>query len=169
MPATDLEFDFTRAMARVPGPVVVATTADKSGRRWGFTASSFTSLSLTPPLVMVCLDRKASTHAAFTAADRFLVNVLASDQHAIARRFATSGIDRFAADDTAPLEFGLPGVPGAAARVACAMHAVLDGGDHSILVGRVLSCTAADREALLWIDRGFARPAGLEPAVHGAR
>jgi len=162
MAVTEQDFDFTRAMSRVPGPVVVATTVDGSGRRWGFTASSFTSLSLSPPLVMVCLDRSASTHAAFTAADRFLVNVLAWDQADIARRFAVSGTDRFAAGDTVPMELGLPGIPGAAARVACRMHAVLEGGDHSILIGRVIGCGPAEpatepREALVYVDRGFAR------------
>ncbi|MFD9128108.1 flavin reductase family protein [Kitasatospora sp. NPDC059571] len=170
MPDTDPNLDFTRAMARVPGPVVVATTVDAAGRRWGFTASSFTSVSLDPPLVMLCLDRGASTHGAFTAAGSFLVNVLAGDQREIAVRFATSGVDRFAAGDTAPLELGLPGVPGAAVRIACTMHAVLDGGDHSILVGRVLHCASADgREPLLYVNRGFGRPAGLDLAVPGGR
>jgi flavin reductase ActVB len=159
------EIDFTRAMARVPGPVVVTTTVDESGRRWGFTASSFVSLSLTPPLVTVSLGKKASTHAAFTVADHFMVNVLAHDQSDIARRFATSGIDRFAAGDTVLLERGLPGVPEAVVRLACRMHDVVDGGDHSILVGRVLDCvTSADREALVYVDRGFARTAAPEGA-----
>ncbi|ARP74481.1 flavin reductase [Streptomyces pluripotens] len=147
-------------MARVPGPVVVATTVDESGRRWGFTASSFVSLSLAPPLVTVSLGKKASTHAAFTVADHFMVNVLAHDQSDIARRFATSGVDRFAAGDTLPLERGLPGIPEAAVRLVCRMHEVADGGDHSMLIGRVLDCiTCTDREALVYVDRGFARTA----------
>lgn len=152
------ELDFTRAMARVPSPVVVTTTVDESGRRWGFTASSFVSLSLAPPLVTVSLGKKASTHAAFTVADHFMVNVLAHDQSDIAKRFATSGIDRFAGGDTVALERGLPGVPQAVVRLVCRMHDVVDGGDHSILVGRVLDCvTTAGREALVYVDRGFTR------------
>ncbi|MER6070991.1 flavin reductase family protein [Streptomyces sp. NPDC001817] len=159
------ELDFMRAMARVPGPVVVTTTVDESGRRWGFTASSFVSLSLAPPLVTVSLGKKASTHAAFTVADHFMVNVLAEDQADVARRFATSGADRFAAGDTVPLERGLPGVPEAVVRLVCRMHDVVDGGDHSILVGRVLDCaTAAGRAPLVYVDRGFARTAAPEGA-----
>ncbi|MCX3062910.1 flavin reductase family protein [Streptomyces beihaiensis] len=150
----------TRAMSRVPGPVTVATTIDTTGRRWGFTATSFSSLSLNPPLVLVCLNQTASTHGAFASASRFLVNVLAHDQEQVARRFARSGVDRFAEGDMEPCEQGLPGLPGACARVACALHAVLDGGDHSILVGRVLDSHVDDyRTPLLYHDRTFTHPA----------
>lgn len=154
--------DFIHAMARVPGPVTIATTVDAAGRRWGFTGSSFTSLSLDPPLVLICLDRSASTHAAFTSADRFLVNVLGSEQSEVARRFAKSGVDRFQAGDMRPCELGLPGLPGASARVACAMHQVLDGGDHSILIGRVEACYAGDEAPLVYSDRSFARPTPVD-------
>jgi flavin reductase (DIM6/NTAB) family NADH-FMN oxidoreductase RutF len=152
--ATD---DFTRAMSRVPGPVAVATTMDADGQRWGFTASSFSSLSLDPPLVLVCLSKTASTHAAFVKASHFLVNVLAQGQADIARRFARSGIDRFAAGDAEPCELGLPGIPSAAARLACSLYRVLDGGDHSILVGRVEAAHASDRVGMAYCNRMFAR------------
>jgi flavin reductase (DIM6/NTAB) family NADH-FMN oxidoreductase RutF len=151
--------EFTGAMARVPSPVAVVTTVDADGRRWGFTASSFSSLSLQPPLVLVCLDRAASTHGTFVAADRFLVSVLAHDQAGIALQFAKSGADRFEAGDTQPLEWGLPGVPHAAARVACTLHEVFDGGDHSILVGRVEAVHVGRPEPLMYCDRMFVRPA----------
>ncbi|MEV7780203.1 flavin reductase family protein [Kitasatospora sp. NPDC088351] len=158
--------DFTLAMSRVPSPVTVATTVDAVGRHWGFTASSFTSLSLDPQLVLICLDKAASTHAAFLAAEHFLVNVLAHDQAEVARRFATSGIDRFAAGDMVPCELGLPGLASASARVACATHRILDGGDHSILVGRVERTHAGSGPPLVYSDRAFTRP---EPAARLAR
>ncbi|MEU0588582.1 flavin reductase family protein [Streptomyces sp. NPDC006132] len=152
------------AMSRVPGPVTVVTTVDGAGRRRGFTATSFSSLSLDPPLVLVCLSRTASTHEAFTSADHFLVNLLAHDQDHLALRFARSGVDRFAEGDAAgdilPCELGLPGSPDACARIACALHAVLDGGDHSILVGRVLDTHVDDdRTPLVHYDRTFTHPA----------
>ncbi len=150
--------DFLRAMARTPGPVTVVTTVARSGRRAGFTCSAFVSLSLRPPLVLVCLDRAASTHDAFVAADRFMVNVLADGQAEVALRFARSGVDRFEAGDMTPCELGLPGLAGAAARVACTTHGVLDGGDHSILVGRVEATHAGDAPPLVYCDRSFARP-----------
>ncbi|MEU6253633.1 flavin reductase family protein [Streptomyces sp. NPDC047043] len=150
----------THAMSRVPGPVTVVTTVDGTGRRRGFTATSFSSLSLDPPLVLVCLNKTASTHIAFTTTDRFLVNLLAHGQEQVARRFARSGVDRFAEGDMQPCELGLPGSPDACARVACALHDVLDGGDHSILVGRVLDTHVDDdRTPLLYYDRTFTHPA----------
>ncbi|MEV5595089.1 flavin reductase family protein [Streptomyces sp. NPDC052496] len=155
----------THTMARVPGPVTVVTTADGTGRRWGFTANSFTSVSLDPPLVLVCLAKTASTHQAFTSAGRFLVNVLAHDQEAVARRFARSGADRFAAGNMAPCELGLPGSPGACARIACTAHSVVDAGDHSVLLGRVVDTYADDRAPLVYHNRAFARPAAGTPAT----
>ncbi|RBQ16797.1 flavin reductase [Spongiactinospora rosea] len=153
--------EFTSAMSRVPGPVTVATTIDRSGRRWGFTASSFISLSLQPPLVLICLDKQASTHAAFASARHFMINILAKEQSGVAVRFATSGIDRFAAGDTEPAELGLPGISEAAARVACSMHQLLDGGDHTILVGRVEEAHVGDQAPLVYCDRVFGRHAEL--------
>ncbi|MGW2100997.1 flavin reductase family protein [Streptomyces olivaceoviridis] len=159
---------FTRAMARVPAPVTIATTVDVSGGRWGFTGSSFSSLSLTPPLVLICLDKKASTHHAFVTAERFLVNVLAADQSDVALRFARSGVDRFADGDMETCEFGLPGLRDAAARVACALHDIVDGGDHSILIGRVEAIHTGDGVPLVYSDRSFGRPVPEATAV-GAR
>ncbi|RFU86773.1 flavin reductase [Streptomyces triticagri] len=148
----------TRTMARVPGPVTVVTTVDGGGKPWGFTASSFSSVSLDPPLVLVCLDKGASTHSAFTTAEHFLVNVLAHEQDGVARRFATSGIDRFAAGDMETCELGLPGLPGTCVRVACAIHSVIDAGDHSILMGRVTETYVSDRIPLVYFNRSFSRP-----------
>ncbi|MEU6667466.1 flavin reductase family protein [Streptomyces sp. NPDC046727] len=159
---------FTRAMARVPAPVTIATTVDASGDRWGFTGSSFSSLSLRPPLVLICLDKNASTHQAFVTAERFLVNILAAEQSDVALRFARSGVDRFADGDMEPCEFGLPGLRDAAARVACTLHDVVDGGDHSILIGRVEATHTGDRAPLVYSDRSFGRPVSAAAAV-GAR
>ena len=149
---------FTRAMSRIPCPVTVATTLDAAGRNWGFTASSFSSLSLDPPLVLICLGKAASTHAAFTATGRFMINILAEEHAGVARRFAAPGIDRFGAGDMEPCELGLPGLPDALVRVACSMHGILDGGDHSILVGRVEATHVSHRTPLVYCDRSFAAP-----------
>jgi flavin reductase (DIM6/NTAB) family NADH-FMN oxidoreductase RutF len=150
--------DFTRAMALVPGPVAVATTVGPTGRRWGFTGSSFSSLSMDPPLVLICLDKQASTHDAFTSADHFMINILAYEQADVALRFAKSGVDRFEAGDMEPCELGLPGLSGASARVACALHDVIDGGDHTILVGRVEATFTGNRAPLVYCERAFTHP-----------
>jgi flavin reductase ActVB len=150
---------FTRVMSRVPGPVAVATTTDVTGRNWGFTGSSFSSLSLDPPLVLICLDKAASTHTAFAGAELFMVNILAEQHSEVARRFATSGVDRFDAADMEPCELGLPGLSGALARIACSVHDILDGGDHSIIVGRVEAMHVNGGTPLVYCDRSFTRPA----------
>ena len=156
--------EYARTMAHVPTPVTVVTTLGEHGRRWGFTASSFSSLSLDPPLVLVCLGRSASCHPAFLDTDRFLVNVLAAGQADVAGRFARSGDDKFAGGDMVPCEYGLPGLRAATARIACTLHDVLEGGDHSILVGRVTSLASGDAEPLVYYNRLFTRP-GANPAL----
>ncbi|MBR7831903.1 flavin reductase family protein [Actinospica durhamensis] len=149
---------FTAAMARVPGAVTVVTTVDGAGRRWGFTSSSFCSVSLDPPLVLVCLGKKASTHPAFAAARHFMVNVLTEDQALVAQRFATSGIDRFAAGDMQACELGLPGLPAPCARVACAARSLVDAGDHSILIGEVEAVHVGPHTPLVYVDRAYTCP-----------
>ncbi|GAB2937528.1 flavin reductase family protein [Streptomyces heilongjiangensis] len=161
--------DFTRAMAQVPSPVTIVTTTDGSGRRWGFTASAFSSLSLDPPLVLVCPAKSAGSHDTFVAAERFMVNILSAEQAGIARHFARSGHDKFTTGDMVPCELDLPGLPGATARLACAAHAVLDGGDHSILVGRVEAVYVGDQEPLVYHNRTFTRPEAASPALAAAR
>ncbi|MFF5707402.1 flavin reductase family protein [Streptomyces sp. NPDC012794] len=163
MPPID-PVDFARTMARVPTPVTVVTTVDQAGQRWGFTASSFSSLSLDPPLVLVCPAKTASCHEAFITGDRFLVNVLAAEHADIASSFARSGHDKFAGSPMEPCEFGLPGLPDATARIACTLHDVLDGGDHSILVGRVESVSTGGAEPLVYYNRLFTRP-GVSPVL----
>ncbi|MEE1790007.1 flavin reductase family protein [Streptomyces sp. BE308] len=167
MPIVD-PTEFVRAMARVPTPVTVVTTVDAAGRRWGFTAGTFSSLSLDPPLILVCPAKSASCHGAFVSADRFLVNVLSADQSTIAADFARSGHDKFAGGAMMPCESGLPGLTTATARIVCTLHAVLDGGDHSILVGRVESVATGDRDPLVYYNRQFTRPAA-DPALAPAR
>ncbi|WP_327093715.1 flavin reductase family protein [Nocardia vinacea] len=150
--------DFLVTMSRIPSPVAVATTIGLSGPA-GFTGSSFSSLSLDPPMALICLDKSASTHATFVSAQLFLINVLAADQSDVALRFAKSGVDRFAAGDMHPCELGLPGLPHAAARLACELVNVVDGGDHSILTGRVHSTYISDRVPLVYWNRLFNHPA----------
>ncbi|MCQ4081073.1 flavin reductase family protein [Streptomyces sp. RB6PN25] len=150
-------------MAAVPAPVTIATTIDRQGKRWGFTGSSFTSLSANPPMVMICLSKTASTHAAFTGCAQFMVNVLADNHGHIARRFAAPRIDRFSAGDMGDCEAGLPGLPDAVVRLVCALHQVLDGGDHSILVGRVEQAVTTGGEPLVYCGRTFTQLA-LESA-----
>lgn len=143
---------FRNALARVPTAVSVVTTV-YAGHRYGMTVGSVCALSLTPPLVLFCLDRGSSTYRAFTTADTFLVNVLGDGQRDVAIRFATRGIERF--NGEADRVGGLPTVSGALVHVLCARHTLLDGGDHTIVVGLVTDLDQRPGDPLLYYDRGF--------------
>lgn len=149
---------FREAMARVAAPVSVVTTlCRQDGRPRAFTASAMCSLSEQPPLLLVCVNRAGRAHDVFTTADRFLVNVLTHEQAHVAKAFARH--ERAEAEaELAPLEGGLPGLSGAAARFLCTRENVLPGGDHSILIGRLESITLLDEAPLIHYRRSWYRP-----------
>ncbi len=134
---------FRAAMARFPSGVVVATTLDANKVSRGFTASAFCSVSLDPPLVLVCLGRDAECHVAFAAAERLAISILAPGQDAVALRFATRGADKFAGEHMADGPGGLPVVREAAAVLDCRLQSALPGGDHTILLCAVRGVTLA--------------------------
>ncbi len=147
---------FRDAMARFASGVTVVTTRDPSQKPVGFTASAFASLSLTPPLIAVCLDRRADSFPVFRDASHMAISMLAKGQDDIARRFATRGADKFAGGPTIEGEVTrLPLVPGAIAHLECRMHEQLDGGDHIILVGEVLRASSVDAEPLVHFRRSY--------------
>ncbi len=115
----------------------------------GITANSFTSLSLDPPLVLWCPARRSSRFGTFAAAAHFAIHILSGDQREIGLRFARKG-DDFSDIAVSPDINGVPVLADALARFDCAAHAVHDGGDHAIVVGRVLRATTRDGEPLLF-------------------
>ncbi|MGR4866985.1 flavin reductase family protein [Caulobacter sp. LARHSG274] len=148
--------DFRKAMGSFAAGVTVVTTCH-GGRLVGTTVSAFSAVSLEPPLVMVCLKRDSRTLAAVGQAGVFCVNILSAEQGDLAHRFARSGADdRFA---LTVVEAGLCGAPllaGCAAAVECELHAVHDGGDHEILVGRVLRVVVDEtKPPLVYVRGGF--------------
>jgi flavin reductase ActVB len=130
---------FRQAMTRFPSGVTIVTMIDDAKRKWGFTASAFAWLSLEPPQVLVCLDRSANCYPHFCDADRFAINILGADHEALARRFATKGIDKFAGLKFERGQFQLPLLPDAVAALECQKSALVPGGDHVILIGEPLS------------------------------
>ncbi|MEM6639812.1 MAG: flavin reductase family protein [Pseudomonadota bacterium] len=130
--------------------VTVVTTVDDGGQHWGFTANSFTSVSLDPPLVLFCLTHQAESMPAFAHASSFIVNVLASEQEAISNLFASRGVDKFAEVDFQPGETGCARITGAVAWFECAMTQKIDAGDHAIFIGRVLDYGSNDADPLAY-------------------
>jgi flavin reductase ActVB len=129
---------FKAAMAQFASGVTIVTTTDEEGRDWGFTASAFCSLSVDPPLVLVCLATNADSHPAFAASSGFIVNVLRREHADLALRFASKGVNKFDGQNfRAGHSDGLPVLDDALVNLKCATHALCEGGDHSILIGRV--------------------------------
>ncbi|MDR5759041.1 flavin reductase family protein [Caballeronia sp. LZ035] len=130
--------EFRRALGAFVTGVTVVTTIQPDGSPRGFTANSFTSVSLDPPLILVCIAKTASSHAVFSATDHFAVSVLAEGQKAVSGVFASKSADKFTQVDWHARITGAPLMNGAAASFDCKTHDVVDAGDHIILIGRVV-------------------------------
>jgi flavin reductase len=148
------------AFAAFATGVTVVTTGGATPH--AMTANSFTSVSLDPPLVLVCVDRDAVMHRTLLSTGVFGVSVLAADQEAVARHFADRwrplGTAQFDGVDWAPgRRTGAPMIDGAIAHFECELWRAYEGGDHTIFVGRLLSLARRPAEALLFVQGRFRR------------
>ncbi|MDT9633595.1 flavin oxidoreductase [Pseudomonas sp. JV449] len=141
---------FRRALGNFATGVTVVTAADASGRKVGVTANSFNSVSLDPPLVLWSIDKRSSSHGVFEEASHFAVNVLAADQIDLSNNFARPKDDRFADIAYEPGEGGAPVFADCAARFHCEKYQQVDGGDHWIMIGRVVAFDDFGRSPLLY-------------------
>lgn len=155
------------AFGSFPTGVTVVTTIDDDGARCGFTANSFASVSLEPPLLLVCPSKRLSTFRAFDAAKRFAVSVLAEGQEDVSNVFAGYKGDRFAAVDWRPDAFGAPIIEGAAAHFSCETVQSLPAGDHAVLIGQVVDFGRSGARGLGYAA-GEYFSLGLERAAAGA-
>jgi len=135
--------------------VTIITTRDQSGKPYGLTANAVTSLSLTPPLLLICVDRKAETYPHFFDSKTFVLNILAEDQEAISRRFATTGGDKFRGLEFELGRLGTPILPGTLGHVECRIIDTLEGGDHVIHIGEVEHAEARDGRPLLFFRGSY--------------
>ena len=141
---------FRRALGNFATGVTVVTAADASGRKVGVTANSFNSVSLDPPLVLWSIDKRSSSHGVFEEASYFAVNVLAADQIDLSNNFARPKDDRFAEIAYEPGEGGAPVFADCAARFHCEKYQQVDGGDHWIMIGKVVAFDDFGRSPLLY-------------------
>ncbi len=149
-----IESYFRQALSCFASGVTVVTTA-QNGQLYGMTVTSFTSLSLRPPLVLVCVDQLASTHQAICLARRFAVNILEKGQESISRRFATHDKDKFGGVAWHMGQMEVPVLEGALAVIECRLYDHLSGGDHAILVGEVLNTQVYEGTPLLYCQRQY--------------
>jgi flavin reductase (DIM6/NTAB) family NADH-FMN oxidoreductase RutF len=139
------------AMAAYPTGVAVVSTCDASGLPFGLTVNSFTSVSLEPPLVLVCIGHASTWHDRLVAAPTFAISVLGAHQARAAHRFAREPSDgRFEDVPWTACASGPPVLDGAVAWLECSRHDVVEAGDHSILIGRVEQSGTAEGPALLF-------------------
>ena len=148
---------FRETLSRFPsGLTVVTALSPQTQRAHGSTVSAFSSLSLDPPLVLIALSRSSDLLPLLDEAPRFGVNVLAAGQEAVGFACGRKGPDKLSKVAWTE-ERALPRLDGTAAWVACEVHDVLPGGDHVIVIGRVIACDAEELEPLVYHRRGIHR------------
>jgi flavin reductase (DIM6/NTAB) family NADH-FMN oxidoreductase RutF len=149
--------EFRRACGRFAAGVTIASVMDQSQTPHGVTVSSFTSLSLDPPLILICLGHAAVSLKSFRAAEYFGINILGEDQRALSEHFARKGHDRFHAVDWQRGETGVPLIAGVLAHIECAAVRRVSAGDHDILIGRVVRASVHKGEPLIHFASRYRR------------
>ena len=152
MPIDDAAFK--AAMSHFASGVTIVTT-EHDGTPFGMTVASFASLSLHPPLVLICIEKSVKTHDAIAAAGKFGVSILSQDQAEISSRFASKRDDKFEGVSTFRGSQGVPLIDRALTAIECRIQQQLPGGDHSIFVGEVVAITTAEGSPLLYYRSGY--------------
>ncbi|MES2359528.1 MAG: flavin reductase family protein [Gemmatimonadota bacterium] len=148
---------FRAVMGRFASGVTVVTATDDAGSAYGMTVSAFASVSLQPPLVVMCIDHTASLHDTLANAPYFAVNILASTQEPIARRFAETGAQRFEGIGYRNGENGVPILNDVLAFVECKRVSSTEAGDHTVIIGETVAASMRDARPLLYYRGGFAQ------------
>ncbi len=147
---TVTDSDFRDALSRFASGVTVVTGVRPDGGLAGVTASAFTSVSLRPPLIAICLDKATTCIEAFTRGSHFAIHVLGERQKSLSMHFAQRSLDKFRTIEYRLSRQGCPLLEGGLAVIECSRAAVHDAGDHFLILGRVETLnTAANGVPLL--------------------
>lgn len=146
--------EFRTVMGHFATGVTVITTRDESGAFFGLTANALSSVSLDPPLVLVCVDKKAESYPAFAASGVYNINVLTKEQEALSRTFAKSGGDKFSGLGYEIAGNGVPVLKNSLAHMACEIRNEIDAGDHTIYLAEVKEISMDNESAPLLYFRG---------------
>ncbi len=148
------EGHFKLALSHFASGVTVVTT-EHDGRQYGMTVASFASLSLHPPLVLVCIERSVKTHDAIAAAGKYGVSILSNAQADISSKFASRSDDKFNGVELIEGDLDVPLIKGALTAIECRVYDRLPGGDHTIFIGEVLKIHTQEGDPLLYFRSGY--------------
>lgn len=150
--------EFRAALGRFASGITIITTFDeKLNRPLGITVSAFSSLSLNPPLVVICIDKDAYLHDYIKAFGAFAVNILAEGQDKLSNLFASREIDKFKNISYSMSEMKLPLLDDVLVNMECNIVSDYEGGDHTIFVGEIMSVKTTDANPLLYFHGGYGK------------
>jgi flavin reductase (DIM6/NTAB) family NADH-FMN oxidoreductase RutF len=152
MPVDDAQFKL--AMSHFASGVTIVTT-EHDGKAYGMTVASFASLSLHPPLVLVCVEKSIKTHEAIAGAGKFGVSILTQEQADISSKFASRRDDKFDGVNITRGALGVPLIANALTTLECEVREALPGGDHTIFVGEVVDAQTREGVPLLYFRSGY--------------
>jgi flavin reductase (DIM6/NTAB) family NADH-FMN oxidoreductase RutF len=165
-PVIETKFDpsrFRAACSRFPTGVAILTLLGVDGLPYGLTVNSFTSVSLDPPLILVCVDNRSHVLKQFAPNCKFAVNILSEHQRTLSQLFARRGNDRFSATEWIPGRFGAPIFPETLASFECELSQSVQAGDHQVLIGRVEEVSHSEGNGLVYFSSAYRRLAPHAP------
>ena len=149
--------EFRSVLGRFPSGVTVVTAKAADGSDQGMTVSAFCSVSLEPPLILICIEKTASVYDVLTSAPGFVVNILSAKQEQIARRFSIVDIDRFEGVGFSRTRNGIAVLDDVLGIIECNRVALHEAGDHTVIVGEVEATRAENGSPLIYYRGGYAQ------------
>lgn len=150
------QLEFRRVMGHFATGVTVVTSHDGAGKLGGLTANSVASVSLDPPMVLVCVDKKSDSYPLFAASQTFAINILANEQETLSRRFAKSGGDKFTGVGYRIGSTGCPLLSDTIGFLDCEIRHTFEAGDHTIYVGEAVEiAVSSEADPLLYFRGGY--------------
>ena len=146
---------FRRVCSKYATGITILTVLDSSGAPQGMTVNSFTSVSLSPPLILVCIDRQTSILSNFKQGTRFGVNVLQEEQRELSTWFARSGYDRFLGIEWSAGETGAPLLEDMLATLECEVTQMIEAGDHVVVIGAALHASWREGQPLVYFNSSY--------------
>ncbi|MBI1896534.1 MAG: flavin reductase family protein [Acidobacteria bacterium] len=146
---------FRKACSRFATGVAVATVKGRDGKPYGVTVNSFTSVSCSPPLVLICVDHRCAVLPHFRSSPFFGINILAEDQRDLSVRFSQKQVEQFEGLDWHSAVTGSPLLSGTLANMECCTTLTVEAGDHTILVAEVLRAELREGRPLLYFGSAY--------------